>query len=219
MRPLTQALPKPMLPVGEKPFLEYILERLKEYGITHIVLCVGYRWQKIQKYFRDGRQWGMRIQYSVEETPLGTGGAIKHAASLLEEEFIVVNGDTYLEIDYHDFLAFYKKVKHPVIALTEVEHAERYGIVEHDNRHRIISFTEKGKGEGKHWINGGVYLFQKKVLASIPKGKVSVEREVFPVLAKKGLLSAYLCKGLFVDMGTPESYERAKKLFAKSVRT
>jgi len=215
LRPLTYSIPKPMLPVGGKPFIEYLIILLKKFGISEIILCTGYLSNTIEEYFKDGSEFGVNIKYSIEKEELGTGGAIKNAEKYLDNKFIVLNGDSYLEIDYKDFIEYSKKKNSKyTIALTKVENPERYGLVEIDNEGRITNFFEKeqSKKQSKEkLINSGVYLFEPEIFDYMPKGKSSLEKEIFPKIINS--MYGYICNGYFIDMGVPESYEKIKKGF------
>lgn len=203
--------PKSMAPILGKPFLEYQIEHLKKYGMKEIVLCVGYLASQIQNYFKDGAEFKVDIQYAVEKKLLGTGGALKNSEPYLENgTFLALNADSYLEINLSDFLQYHKKKKSSVtIALTQVSETEKYGSVKMDGNNRITEFLEKDKERRPNiMVNAGVYLFEREVLNYIPPGKkMSLERDVFPLLLKKKIpLFGYLCSGYFIDIGTPQSY-------------
>lgn len=207
--------PKPMADVNGYPFLEYLIHQLKSYGLTEIILSVGYKGEIIKDYFGDGSKWSVDISYSEEEIPLGTGGAILKAKSLIKtDNFIVMNGDSLLELDYHVFIkSHYSHKGIGTIAIAGVEDASRYGSVKMDEQHRIVSFNEKGI-EGKGYINGGIYCFNKDIFHHIPEGYVSIEKEIFPKLINNGLYG-FKTEGFFIDIGTPESYELAQKEMSK----
>jgi len=204
--------PKPMIFIADRPFLEYLILQLKRYGLADIVLCIGYLGEQIQEYFNDGSRWGIRISYSYEKEPLGTGGAIKLAQGLIKEEnFLVMNGDSFLDVDLNMLTNYHLKRQALVtIALIKVEDPERYGAVELNENGEIKSFVEKGKGSGSRLINGGIYVLNRKIFEYIPKGTVSLEREVFPKLIGKGFYGIPL-KGFFIDIGAPEDYKRIQE--------
>lgn len=201
-------IPKPMAPVGKKPFLEYLILQLKRHKLTDIVICLGFKGDKIKEYFKDGKRWGVKISYSIEYEPLGTGGAIKFAEKLINDEnFIVMNGDSFLEIDLNMMINFHLDVgSYITIALVEVEDPARYGIVEINGRNKIKNFDEKSSSLKLKLVNAGVYIFNRKILHYFPNGKVSLEEEIFPKLIGKGIYG-FPVKGFFIDIGTPESYK------------
>ncbi|RJO60645.1 hypothetical protein C4544_04865 [candidate division WS5 bacterium] len=206
LREAIKDLPKPMAPVSERPFLEYLIMQLAWWGMTEIILSTGYRSDQIQSYFDDGKRWGVNISYSIEAELLGTGGAIKKASELIKEEsFIAMNGDSFLELDFEEFISFSKyKGAAAVLALTSVEDTTRYGSIEIDDNNLITKFSEKGKN-GKGLINGGVYFFNTEVIKTFPDGKFSVEKDVFPGLIAKRLYGMR-SEGFFIDIGLPQDY-------------
>lgn len=216
--------PKPMAEVNNKPFLEYQLEFLKGYQITHLVLCVGYLHQYIEEYFSDGSRWGVQIDYSIEEELLGTGGALKNAERYVNGTFLALNGDSYFDIDLGHLIGFHSDEKLDqmgsdllgTIALTRVPDAQDYGTVTlDDEKKRILSFNEKVLSESTRTdnarlINAGIYVLEPDILNLIPSAKkVSMEKEVFPSLTDtQYYLRGCPLEGFFVDIGTPEGYHK-----------
>ena len=219
LRSVIQNIPKPMAPVGGRPFLEYQIRWLIKYGFTDIVLCIGYLGDYIKNYFGDGSRLGVKIEYSYEKELLGTAGAIKNAENLIPkgEPFLVLNGDSYAKIDFNKLIEFHNNKKSKfTIGVTKAKDMARYGGVEINNEGKVIYFAEKA-GKGKY-INGGVYLFEPELLGYIPKNKrVSLETEIFQVLVKKGLLNAHVWDGYFIDMGVPESYSQLQQDILESM--
>ena len=211
LRPAVGALPKALARVAEKPFLDYLLSYLKNEGVRDIILCTGYGAEKIESYCGDGSGRGLQIRYSKEEKPLGTGGAIKYAGEKIKSDpFLVMNGDSILYAELSGFLGFHLK-KNALLSmlLTTVEETGRFGSVTVGGDGAVKIFSEKTR-KGKNVINAGVYLFGRAVLNQIPSGiEVSLEREVFPAYAGKGLYGMVV-PGPFIDIGTPESYANAK---------
>lgn len=211
LRPLLDDRPKPMAPVAGKPFLEYLLLQLSHYHVQDIILSVGYQAKLISNYFEDGKRWNLRIQYSYEEQPLGTAGAVKLAEDYLgEDTFLVLNGDSFFDLDLTSFVQqHYSNKAQATIALSAVESSQRYGTVELDQDGQILRFLEKS-GEGSQHttslINAGVYLFNRPVLDIIPSGiPVSLEREIFPVLIGRHFYGVPY-RAFFIDIGVPEDY-------------
>lgn len=203
LRPLTEHMPKPMVPIANRPFLERQLEHLEQHGITDVVLSCGYRPNQIRDYFGD------RLGYVVEDYPLGTGGAIENAARDISETFLVCNGDVLTDLDITELVAFHReRGASATIALHPVEDPSRYGLVRTDERGAVEAFIEKPPpGEaGVNTINAGTYVLEPVVLGLIPRGEnVSVERQVFPHLVGDGLFASAQ-DGEWIDIGTPESY-------------
>jgi mannose-1-phosphate guanylyltransferase len=207
LRPLTHTLPKVMVPVLGRPFLEHVLEGLALQGFDRFVLSVGFLADHVEAHFGDGRRWGYAIEYSREESPLGTGGAVRHALPLLEETFFVANGDTLLQVDLAAMLVLHRREKELVTAATVwVPDRGRYGAL-HIEAGRIVRFEEKGAGPGM--INGGLYLMDARAMQGVPQGSLSgafsLEREFLP--AHLGHIVAFPTRGFFVDMGTHEALQ------------
>ncbi len=209
LRSVLDDCPKPLAVVAGKPFLEYLLLWLKTQGVTSIILCTGYRGELIQEYFGCGNVLGLRLRYSCESEPLGTGGALKLAGPLIEsEEFLVLNGDSFFDVDLRELISTHRRRRaQATIALAEVEDTHRYGSVEMNAQGEIVRFLEKGRG-GDGFVNAGVYVFRAEILALIPQGcAVSLEHEIFPNLVGRGLYGLP-ARGYFVDIGVPDEYLR-----------
>jgi len=143
LRPITNDLPKPMVPIMGKPLLERNIEKLKSYGIDEVVLSTCYKPHKIDKYFGDGKKFGVKISYITEDKPLGTAGAIKNAEELLSDTFLVFNADILSDIDIANMIRFHKeKGALATIAVTKVDNPSAYGVIEHDDDNFITAFKE-----------------------------------------------------------------------------
>jgi len=200
--------PKPMAPVGGRPFLEFLILQLRKWGMQDIILCTGYLGNQIKEYFGDGKTWGIRIRYSEEDKPLGTGGAIKLASRFIEEEcFLVMNGDSLLEVDLNAFIAYhYSRQALATMALVKIDDTSHFGKVDISPKGEIVRFVEKGMS-GSGLINGGIYIFNRKVLERIPADTISLEREVLPHLIGQRFYGMPV-KGFFIDIGIPKNYKR-----------
>lgn len=202
-------IPKPLTRFGDRPFLEYLVIQLRSYGFCDLVFCTGYLGEQIQAYFGDGSRWGVRIAYSQEREPLGTGGALKWAVDHLgeEREFLVMNGDSFLQVDLRALAAYHKtEGALATMALVLVNDTTRFGKVEIGGNGEIVRMVEKSGG-GAGLINGGIYVLSKAVLDFIPDGQVSLELDVFPKLLGKGFYGV-LAEGFFIDIGVPEDHTR-----------
>ena len=206
LREIIKDIPKPMAPIANKPFLEYLILQAVKWHISDIVLSVGYKKEIIKTYFTTGDTWGVKILYSEEVEPLGTGGAIKKAAKLIDDEdFIVMNGDSFLGIDFNQLITFHKsRQSRATMGLMYVDSTNRYGRVEIDDKGNVIRFSEKGI-DVSGLVNGGVYVFNRKIIDKIPDGKVSLEKEILPKLINQGLYGIET-KGFFIDIGVPKDY-------------
>jgi mannose-1-phosphate guanylyltransferase len=212
--PLTKNTPKPMLTVAGIPVTEHQLNMAKAAGITKIVLATSYLSELFTPYFGDGSKWGMQIQYAVEETPLGTGGAIRNAAKLINssESIVILNGDVLSSHNLSEQIRQHEANNADVtLHLTQVEDARAYGCVPTDSNGRVTAFLEKMDKPVTNQINAGCYVFNPRVLDSIPLDTVvSVERETFPLLVKNGAaVYGYVENSYWVDIGTPQALMNA----------
>jgi len=213
MRPLTERLPKPMAPVGNRPWLEHLIADLKEQGIDEIVMAVKHYPERIIEYFGDGAKWGVRIRYTHEPVPLGTAGAIKNAEPLLGGRFVAINADIVHRADIRALVRTHEASGALVtIGLVEVADPSQFGVVELAEDGRILRFVEKPpRGEApSNKINAGIYIMESEALRAIPAGReVSIERETFPSLIAAGhRLQGAEIEGYWMDMGTSERYRR-----------
>lgn len=215
LRSVVSSKPKVLASIGEKSFLELLVRRLHSQGIRHLVMCTGYLADQIESTFGDGRAWDVSIEYSKEDVPLGTAGAIRLAKRYLRDtpEFIVLNGDSFLEVDFPSMMAFHRRHDGAVatMAVLHVENASRYGTVHVNPSGRVTGFAEKTGSETPGVVNGGIYVFNHSVLQQIPEGPASLERDVFPRLLEQGVY-AQEQHGMFIDIGTPADYARAQQL-------
>ena len=192
LRPFTSTCPKGMVKVEGKPILEYQLEWLKKYGIDEIIFACGYLHEVIKGYFQDGSKWSLKINYSVEDEPLGRGGAIKKAWSLIQtkELIIVMNGDIFTEMDLSQAINSHKEKKGIIATICSFPYKSPYGIVRLNEDSLVQSFEEKRTLP--FWVNGGIYIFEDFVKDYLPE-KGDHETTTFPELAKKKMLHGYKC--------------------------
>jgi mannose-1-phosphate guanylyltransferase len=212
--PLTNKTPKPMLPIANLPVTEHQLLAAKAAGITKVVLATAYLAETFTPYFGDGAKWGIELKYALESEPLGTGGAIRNAAELIlseiseNEPIVVFNGDV---LSRHDLAAqidlHQSSSAAATLHLVSVEDARPYGCVPFDESGRVTDFLEKMENPITNTINAGCYVFSPQVIREIELGKVvSVEREVFPELLKRGrVVQAFVDNSYWLDMGTPKA--------------
>jgi mannose-1-phosphate guanylyltransferase len=211
LRPLTLQTPKPMIPVMNVAFLERTLIRLKEAGIDDVILPAGYLPDAITSAFGDGSRLGLRVRYVIEETPLGTAGALKNIEQFITGPFFVLNGDVLTSLDLRAMLANHeRKGGVASLHLITVDDPSAFGCVVHDADGLISAFVEKPKREEAptNDVNAGTYLLDRSVLDAIPAGRaVSIERETFPALIAAGKkLYAYTTADYWIDLGRPEAY-------------
>lgn len=208
---LSQYRPKPMFLIRGHPFLEYLLAWLKQYNFKDVIICSGYLSRLIEEYFGTGKNFGMRINYVVEKKVLGTAGAIYKASSYIDGDFVLLNGDSFINVNLRDMLGYhYRKKDKITMAVTKANNIKRYGRVEVDNNGRIINFSEKS-GKGK-FINAGLYICSRDILKKLPRRfPSSLERDVFPDLPKDWI-RAYKAHKFFIDIGTVSDYCRLKSM-------
>ena len=214
LRPLTDRLPKPMVPVMGKPLLERTLEILRMHGVDDIVLSTCYIPEATEWDFGDGSDFGLKIHYVSEDFPLGTGGAIKNCEDYFDGVFFIFNADIMSNINFSEMLRYHKRKKADVtIAVMRVNNPSAYGVIEYDGNGYASSFREKPAPHEvvSHFINAGVYIVEPEVLRRIPSGRaVSVEREIFPKLLERGRkIAVYKGCNYWLDIGTPEKYLQA----------
>jgi len=211
LRPFTLATPKPLLPVLNRPFLEYQFQVLSRHGVKDVVLCTSYRAETFRRAFGTGRRLGLNISYVRERIPLGTGGAIKNAESLLKGTTLVLNGDVLNAFDLKAFLKFHRARRAEIsIALTRVKDPTRYGLVLTDDKGMVRRFLEKPSWDEvtTNSINAGAYLFEPSVFEHLPQGKTySLERGLFPErLAAGARMAGYVAPGYWIDIGSVDAY-------------
>lgn len=211
LRPAVADRPKALAAVGDRPFLAVQLELLRDRGARHFVLCVGHMAEQIEAAFGDGSAFGVRIDYSRDgEQLLGTAGALKRAEQYFAPAAVVVNGDTYLDLDLARLARVHSSAQArgavATLTLAHVPDAGRFGAVELRGN-RVVGFREKSE-PGSGWVNAGAYVIERELLKRIPAGEaVSLERDVFPVALRDGMrLTAMPHEEPFADIGTPDAY-------------
>ncbi|MCW3063975.1 MAG: Nucleotidyl transferase, partial [Solirubrobacterales bacterium] len=212
LRPLTSTVPKPVVPLVDRPFLAYMLEWLAGHGVDDVVLSCGFMADGVRNVLADGSGFGLSLRYVEEERPLGTGGAIKHAEPLLQERFFVLNGDVLTDIDLTAQLAQHERTgARGTLALIGVEDPSAYGLVRLADDHAVTDFLEKPSPDqiDTNLISAGAYVLERSVLELMPEvGPCSIEREIFPNLIGRGLYG-FPADGYWLDIGTPERYLQA----------
>ncbi len=218
LRPLTSTIAKPVVPLAGRPFLSYMLDWLRGHGVDRAILSCGFLADSVRDVLRDGADYGVRLSYLEEPRPLGTGGAVKFAQGLLDERFLVLNGDVLTDIDLTAQLRAHERTGALLtLALYGVEDSSAYGLVRCERDGAVAEFIEK---PGPRYaeaglintglINAGAYVVERSVLETMaPAGTaISIEREVFPRMVGNGLYG-YVASGYWLDIGTPERYLQA----------
>jgi NDP-sugar pyrophosphorylase family protein len=202
------------VPLANIPFLFFQIDRIKQAGITEIILSLSYQPRKITEIFGDGMKYGVTMRYSHEDLPLGTAGALKAASNLIDDTVIVLNGDVLTDIKLTDVLQYHRDKKaEATIAITRVMNPAGYGLLEADSKGRVVRFTEKPAEDEVtgDTINAGIYILEPSVLERIPAGgPKSLERELFPAMVQNNSgVYAYLAHDYWQDIGSPQKYLEA----------
>jgi len=211
LQPLTFTVPKPLVPVLNRPVMEHMIAYLRQFGVEDIILTLNYLPDAIRGYFGDGRDFAVRLTYCLEKDPLGTAGAVKNAAEYLDGPFIVLNGDIFTEMDLAKMYSFHTSNKaRATIALTWVDNPGAFGVVETAKNYKVKAFIEKPPPgtETTNWINAGTYILEPEVLNYIPSGRhYMFEKGLFPGLLDAGEpVFGYPYRGYWLDMGTLNKY-------------
>jgi len=216
LRPAVADRPKVLAPVLGRPFVAHLLDSLVAAGVRRIVLLTGWRGDEVRRALGD-RHGDAELAYSEEPAPLGTGGALRRAAAVLDSSpILLLNGDSYFGADLGAFAAFHRRrCADASLALTRVADAGRYGRVDASPAGRVTAFAEKAAGGGPGWVNAGVYLIRRRLVEEIPPGRpLSLERDLLPAWAATWAVYGRKAAGPFLDVGTPESYAAAGDFFA-----
>ncbi|OGX34770.1 MAG: hypothetical protein A3C36_01180 [Omnitrophica WOR_2 bacterium RIFCSPHIGHO2_02_FULL_52_10] len=208
---VVQDVPKVMAEVDGRPFLDFILDHLKDQGITRVIMCTGYKADVIETHYR-GRDCGVNMTFSRESSPLGTGGALKNARGLIySDPFFVFNGDSFLAADLQRFLNFHvKKKAEASMIVSQVNERGDYGSLALDDDQKVTAFHEKSDMDGLSIVNAGVYCFNQSIFPRMPNAaQFSLEKEFLPQLTGNKFYGLITSKP-FVDIGTPDRYNYAR---------
>lgn len=216
---ITESCPKPLIDVGGKPFLEYLIRNLARHGFTEILLLAGYLADQLHRLAANAKDLNCRIDCLCEPAPAGTAGALLHAREHLQEKFLLLNGDSFFDINYLDLPLLDKEAKRSLgaVALREMPDTGRYGRVILD-RTSILDFAEKQSAGGPGLINGGIYWLDRAIIEWIDKTPASLESDVLPQLAKAGLLKGKNYGGAFIDIGIPADLAKAQIMVPQLMR-
>jgi mannose-1-phosphate guanylyltransferase len=213
LRPLTSTVPKPIVPLVDRPFLAYMLEWLRLHGVDDVVLSMGYLSTAVHNVLGDGSHWGMRLRYVEEPDPRGTAGALKYAESLLDERFFMLNGDVLTDMDLTAQLAQHERTgARGTLGLVPVEDPSAYGLVRLEEDGAVREFVEKPPADqvDTSLISAGAYVLERSVVDLIePDRSVSIEREIWPALVGDGLYGFAHDGAYWLDIGTPDRYLKA----------
>jgi mannose-1-phosphate guanylyltransferase len=214
LQPYTFFVPKPMLPLADKPLLEHLIVWLRDNGINEIVISVAYLRNLIEDYFKEGKRWGLKIDYARSDTPLGIGGQILAAKSMMKSTFVMLYGDSVFDFNFKDMMDFHKRSKASLtIGLMNYSENLRYGIIERDEKTgEVLQWREKPLVGGL--INVGCYVAEPILFNYIPKGKMYGFDSVVRDMMKKEKIVSYVIEGKeFMDIGDEKSYKKVYELF------
>jgi NDP-sugar pyrophosphorylase family protein len=215
LRPLTEKIPKSMLTVSGKPFLEHQIALLRSHGVTDVVLCVGFLAHMIEDYFGDGSRFGVRLSYSQEGAPLlGTGGAIRKAAPLLQDIFAVAYGDSYLMVDYADLFRSFRASGYPaaMVVYRNEDRWDRSNVVVEGER--VAFYSKDERPPNTVYIDAGVSILRKDTLRLLPPGDPVGLDHLMRDLTRQGLLGAYETQQRFYEIGSFSGLEELQRIFA-----
>ncbi len=211
MGDMTKTVQKTMIDVRGKPVLQYQIEFFKRQGITDILLSVGYLKEQVMEFFGDGSRFGVKIDYVVEDEPLGTAGPIRLAAKKIRGTFVMINADTLIDAKVTDVVKFHKEAGAPVtVMLVKSDETKSRGMVKMSGD-RISEFVEKPDEDTLSYINGGLYVMEPEIVNFVPEGFCMLEKDVFPKLAADGKLAGWTGDARIMDMGTPDRLKKTRE--------
>ena len=209
LRPLTNSKPKPMLPVGEKPILEHLIEWTKKGGVKSIVICVSYLRKSIEDYFEDGSKFGVKIEYAISNKPLATAGQLKTAEKFIDDDFVCMYGDSIFNFSLRSMIKQHVMKKSFVtMSLNEYKTNLPYGVIETSKNGKVVSWNEKP--EIKANVNIGCYVMNPNIFNLIPKNKTyGMDDVIKKAMKNKQTVNSFITKKGFTDIGNKESYKQA----------
>ncbi len=217
LQPYTTFLPKPMLPLGEKPILEHLIDWTRKNDVKSVVLCVSYLRKTIEDYFEDGKRFGVSIEYAVSNRPLATAGQLKTAEKFIDDTFVCMYGDSIFDFNLRNMINQHKKKKSFVtMSLYEYKTNLPYGVIETTKTDKVIAWNEKP--EIKANINMGCYVMEPGIMDMIPKNiPYGMDDVIKKVMAKKKLVSSIVSKKGFLDIGNKASYKKANQEYLQKL--
>ena len=217
LRPLTNNTPKPMLPIGEKPILEHLVNWTKKGGIKSVILCVSYLKESIEDYFGDGEKFGVKIEYAISKKQLATAGQLKTAEKFIDDDFVCMYGDSIFNFSLRSMIKQHS-IKKSFVTMSLNEHKTTlpYGVIETSKKGKVVNWNEKP--EIKANINMGCYIMNPQVFNLIPKNKPYGMDDVIKKAMKKKVVNSFITKKGFTDIGNTESYKQACEEYEKNKR-
>ena len=218
LRPLTLKTPKPMLPLGKKPILEHLIDWNKKNGVKSFVLCVSYLRKTIEDYFGDGEKFGVNIEYAISNKPLATAGQLKTAEEFIDDTFVCMYGDSIFDFSLRNMIKQHKaKRAFVTMSLNEYKTNLEYGVIDVSKTGKVLSWKEKP--EIKANVNMWCYVMEPKVFSLIPKNKpYGMDDVIKKAMTNKKLVSSFITKKGFTDIGNTESYKQACEEYEKNKR-
>ncbi len=209
LQPYTTFLPKPMLPLGEKPILEHLIDWTRKNGVKSIVLCVSYLRKTIEDYFEEGKKFGVNIEYATSNKPLATAGQLKTAEDLIDDTFVCIYGDSIFDFSLRNMIKQHiKKKAFVTISLNQYKTNLPYGVIETSKNGKVLRWNEKP--EIKANVNMGCYVMEPEVLDFIPKNKpYGMDDVIKKAINRKKFVSSFITKNGFIDIGNKSSYKKA----------
>ena len=213
--PYTKTTPKPMLLLGKKPILEYVIKWIKKNGVKDIVLCISYKHKKIESYFQDGKKFGVNIEYAISKKPLSTAGQLKTAEKFIDDTFVCTYGDTISDFNLKRMIKEHKRKKVlATMSLYNYKYTLRYGVINTKKNGLVSSWNEKPMFNAK--INMGSYIFEPEIFNFIPKNKqYGMDNTIKKAIIKKKQINSFISKNEFIDVGTKEIYEKMNLIYTK----
>ena len=217
LRPLTNNTPKPMLPIGEKPILEHLVNWTKKGGIKSVILCVSYLKESIEDYFGDGEKFGVKIEYAISKKQLATAGQLKTAEKFIDDDFVCMYGDSIFNFSLRSMIKQHSiKKSFVTMSLNEYKTTLPYGVIETSKKGKVVNWNEKP--EIKANVNMGCYIMNPQVFNLIPKNKPYGMDDVIKKAMKKKVVNSFITKKGFTDIGNTESYKQACEEYEKNKR-
>ena len=217
LQPYTTFLPKPMLPLGEKPLLEHLIEWTRKNGIKSVVLCVSYLRKSIEDYFEDGKRFGVNIEYAISDRPLATAGQLKTAEEFIDDTFVCMYGDSVFDFSLRNMIKQHiKKKSFVTISLYEYKTNLQYGVIDTTKSGKVTGWSEKPEINAN--INMGCYVMNPSIFNYIPKNKAyGMDDVIRKAILKKKLVSSFTTKKGFMDIGDKTSYKKAYQQFLEKL--
>jgi NDP-sugar pyrophosphorylase family protein len=214
LKPYTTVFPKPLMPVGDHPILEVVVRQLKKFGFDRAVLAVGPQHEMFRLFFENGEKWGLRIDYALEDRPLGTAGPLRNLRDL-DEHFLMMNGDILTDLDYRRLMEFHHGHGHPLTIVTHRRVVDiDYGVLETGEDGTLLGYTEKPRLT--YTVSMGVYVVSRRVIELIPEGRPFDFPELVQALLREGQkVVTYPYEGYWLDIGRPDDYAQAVEDFER----